>query len=725
MPVANLAALLTGASALAQGLAYTPPDMLPAPLLYTELPTMVIRGEAEGEGAIRPVFPEPVEGTRLFAGKKATVADLDALPQVQANNYRQALALTPGLLFSEESSPLVSLGYRGVGEPHRMQFLQVLKDGIPIHADPFGYPEAYYTPPLDVVDRIEFLRGGAGLMYGPQPAGALNYVTYQPRRDREFSGRTQHTFGSDGLYSTYNAVDGTIGRLGYLAYYNHRQADGFRDANSDYQLDGGHFKAVLDADRDSRWLLALDAYEEGHGEPGGLTFATGPNAANYHESRDQTPKLYDRFRLRRYVPSLRYERDFSEDTQLSVAAWGGYYDRASWRQRGGGFGQRPSGAAAQTNDIERQEFYNFGLEPRLRHDWSAWDGEHTLAAGVQYFRSHSPRTDRRGAAPDARDGVVFREAERDVNYGAAFAENRFVLGRWSVTPGLRIENLAQDLEQSNFNPSSGAFINRGGNDQLDVKPLVALAVARDLGRGVEAYASVAQSYRPTIFTETLIVPPNGLVAPGDIEPSDSWTYEAGVRGRPADWFLWDSSLFLVDLDNKFGGTVTAGDVTFLRTVGRSINYGADLAVQADLLGALAAWRGDPAPRAHALELYANASLLEAEIHDGAADGNRPQYAPDFLVRTGVIWRWQNRLKLALLGTVVDDHFATDDENPARRIPAYSVWDLTLEAAVWRDTATVLAGINNVFDEDYYARIRADGIDPAYRRNFYAGFRLSF
>ncbi|HMO63919.1 MAG TPA: TonB-dependent receptor plug domain-containing protein [Verrucomicrobiota bacterium] len=725
MPAAGFTALLAGASAVAQLLSYTPPEMLPAPLTYTELPTMVIRGEAEGEGAIRPVFPGPVEGTRIFAGKKATVADLDALPQVQANNYRQALALTPGLLFSEESSPLVSLGYRGIGEPHRMQFLQVLKDGIPIHADQFGYPEAYYTPPLDVVDRIEFLRGGAGLMYGPQPAGALNYVTYQPRRDREFSGRTQHTFGSDGLYSTYNAVDGTIGRLGYLAYYNHRQADGFRDANSDYQLDGGHFKLVLDADRDSRWLLALDAYEEGHGEPGGLTFATGPNAANYSESRDQTPKPYDRFRLRRYVPSVRYERDFSEDTQLSVTAWGGYYDRSSWRQRGGGFGQRPTGAAAQTNDIERQEFYNFGIEPRVRHDWSAWGGEHTLAGGVQYFRSHSPRTDQRGAAPDAREGVVFREAERDVNYGAAFAENRFVFGRWSITPGLRIENLAQDLEQSNFNPSTGAFINRGENDQLEVKPLVALAAARDLGRNLEAYASVAQSYRPTIFTETLIVPPNGIVAPGDIEPSDSWTYEAGVRGRPVDWFLWDSSLFLVDLDNKFGGTVTTGDVTVLRTVGRSINYGADLAVQADLLGALAAWRDGRAPRPHALELYANASLLEAEIHGGVADGNRPQYAPDFLVRTGVIWRWQDRLKLALLGTVVDDHFATDDENPARRIAAYSVWDLTLEAAVWRDTATVLAGINNVFDEDYYARIRSDGIDPAYRRNFYAGFRLSF
>lgn len=102
-----------------------------------------------------------MQGTEIYSGKKASVIDLDALPRL-GQHLRQALAQTPGLLYSEETTPLVSLGYRGIGEPHRMQYLQVLKDGIPIHADMFGYPEAYYTPPLDVVDRMEFVRGGAG-----------------------------------------------------------------------------------------------------------------------------------------------------------------------------------------------------------------------------------------------------------------------------------------------------------------------------------------------------------------------------------------------------------------------------------------------------------------------------------------------------------------------------------------------------------------------------------
>ena len=78
-----------------------------------------------------------MQGTRIISGKKNSVIDLDEFPRVINNNYRQALAKTPGLLLSEETTPLLSIGYRGL-DPSRVQYTQVLKDGIPIHADQFG-----------------------------------------------------------------------------------------------------------------------------------------------------------------------------------------------------------------------------------------------------------------------------------------------------------------------------------------------------------------------------------------------------------------------------------------------------------------------------------------------------------------------------------------------------------------------------------------------------------
>ncbi|MGA9578339.1 MAG: hypothetical protein WBV90_12035, partial [Terrimicrobiaceae bacterium] len=38
---------------------------------------------------------------------------------------------------------------------------------------------------------------------------------------------------------------------------------------------------------------------------------------------------------------------------------------------------------------------------------------------------------------------------------------------------------------------------------------------------------------------------------------------------------------------------------------------------------------------------------------------------------------------------------------------------------------IIGGVNNIFDRDYYARIRSDGIDPAMPRNWYAGVKVSF
>ena len=125
-----------------------------------------------------------------------------------------------------------------------------------------------------------------------------------------------------------------------------------------------------------------------------------------------------------------------------------------------------------------------------------------------------------------------------------------------------------------------------------------------------------------------------------------------------------------------------------------------------------------------LSLYVNATLLDAEFVSGPLEGRTPRYAPDYLLRTGAIYRFGTRLKIAFLGTFVGDSFADDTNTAERFVPAHTVWDLTAEVKVYRDFS-VNAGINNLFDEDYYSRIANTGIDPAQRRNFYGGFSVKF
>lgn len=139
--------------------------------------------------------------------------------------------------------------------------------------------------------------------------------------------------------------------------------------------------------------------------------------------------------------------------------------------------------------------------------------------------------------------------------------------------------------------------------------------------------------------------------------------------------------------------MNVGGQTELRSVGRTINYGWDLALELELVGAMAAAQGDPADaeRAHRVSLSAGLTLLEAGIH-----GRTGRKDPAVRAGTGGLGRGsctagRTGSRRRSSGTHLSDHFATDDENPTRRIPAYLTWDLTAEAAVWRDRVTVVVG----------------------------------
>jgi outer membrane receptor protein involved in Fe transport len=49
----------------------------------------------------------------------------------------------------------------------------------------------------------------------------------------------------------------------------------------------------------------------------------------------------------------------------------------------------------------------------------------------------------------------------------------------------------------------------------------------------------------------------------------------------------------------------------------------------------------------------------------------------------------------------------------------------MEADVYKDIVGAYFTVNNLFDADYWARVRSDGIDPAYGRSFYGGIKVKF
>jgi Fe(3+) dicitrate transport protein len=130
-------------------------------------------------------------------------------------------------------------------------------------------------------------------------------------------------------------------------------------------------------------------------------------------------------------------------------------------------------------------------------------------------------------------------------------------------------------------------------------------------------------------------------------------------------------------------------------------------------------------------LYGNIEVLDARFTKSSPDaatnlkGKTPQYAPNTITRTGLIYTKEDRLKAALMGVMVSRHFGDDSNDNKFEIPAYMVWDLTADWSVTKNW-TASAGINNLLDKQYYSRVRvAEGISWALGRNFYLGGSYQF
>jgi len=707
-----------------------------------------------------PALPE-VEGTRINSGKKTSFVKPDELPTVANNNYREVFSTTPGLLISEEpSSPIINIGYRGL-DSQRAETMQVLKDGISIKNEQFGFPETHYTPILDAVERVEFIRAGAALQFGPQPGGALNFVMKMPSKDAPFHFLTKNLYGSDELFQSFTSIDGTLGQFGYYAYYDHREREGFR-TNSDYDLNNGSVKLVWDVTSNDRFVLTLDAYEEEHGEPGGLRRRGDPagNPARsvfYDDDRNATTRFFDRFRLERYFADLAYQHMFSESTQLELKAFGGYLSRFSKRQRGGDVGVLPvpnpaPSTTSSTNSIQLREVWTEGAELRLRHDHALAGDTSTFAGGLYFYHAVVDRNDQRGTLPNAETGVLRNLTSGETTDFALFAENRFHFGRFSVTPGMRLELIKESLdEEFNINRPTRLLtkdddffvplfslglgyvlvdgehaVTSTANESKDAKN--AMATTTMVAGGpprAELYGTVAQAYRPATYGELVPTSANGLVN-GDLKEGNSLQFEIGVRGKPFPWLSFDVGAFYFTFDDQIGEVTgfdaTGASFTTTQNVGDARYGGFEAAMELDVLALMNGGNESPYGK---LNLYGNVTVLDAEFTSGPNNGLTPAYAPDYQFKVGGIYRWKDRLKVGLIGTMVDDHFANASNSYQFFVPAYNVWDLTAEVNFCNGRVGVFGGINNVFNEDFWGEVRDEGILPAYRRNYYGGVKIRF
>ncbi|MFM7838413.1 MAG: TonB-dependent receptor family protein [Chitinophagaceae bacterium] len=684
-----------------------------------------------GKNISRDIMPLPeLSGTSIFAGKKTSVILPDQVKgNLVTNTMRQVMAKVPGIhVWENDGSGLqIGISTRGLS-PNRSWEWNVRQNGYDIAADPYGYPEAYYHPPLQAVQRLELIRGHGSLQYGPQFGGLMNFILHNGSGcSKPFQLESQQTLGSFQMLSNYLSVGGQTSKIHYYSYYNQRSARGWRD-NSAYHTRTGF--ATITYKISSKWSVTSEAMVARYTsqQPGGLTdeqlradarqslrkrnwmdlsWFTGAWIANYtYSSMGQINlKLFSVMGKR---TSLGFLKPITQpDTLLALT----------------------QSYANRTLDLDR--YTNVGLEGRILHrfTWgalpSAFSGGIRLYSGSTLRYREGKGTTGLTYEPELVDGIWPKDLDFLSKNLAVFAEQIVPLSaRWMIIPGFRYETISAQAE-GYFKPvAAGLPWERIEAFRRRSFMLGGIGTEYHFSPHTELYGNITRAYRPIQFADLTAPPTTDVIDPA-LKDATGFNADLGYRGKISNYLYVDVSVFVLQYNNRIGVLTLPradGSVYNFRTnIGKSQSRGVEAFLECQPLQKT----GKTSPKfdlsffiaySYTHAVYTSYRLYQKiqgdEWVEANLRNNRVENAPSSIFRGGATLTYK-QTTLTTQWSAVSGTFA-DANNTAKPsanaqvgwIPGYQLLDLTF-ASSFSSHVQLRAGLNNLFNVRYFTR-RAGG-----------------
>jgi Fe(3+) dicitrate transport protein len=702
-----------GVAGLAQGSKKTKPSDDSTIEHHKYLPEVTVVGRA-GKSDYNQM-PEVV-GTSIYAGKKNALIVLDNVQgNVVTNNMRQVMAKVPGIHVWESDPSGIQIGIAARGlSPNRSWEFNIRQNGYDIAADPFGYPEAYYNPQLQAVQRIEVVRGQGSLQYGPQFGGMVNYILRNGSDiNKPFEFETNQTVGSNALFNSYNAIGGKTDKIHYYAFFDHRNGDGWRN-NSRYFTNAGF--GTVTYYLNPKFSLTAEVMHSHirSQQPGGLT------DTQIDQDAQQSFRSRNWFDITWTTPALIANYRISDKARWNTKLFATIGDRNSV-----GFLQpitvkdSINAATMQYNNrtVAVDRYRNFGLESRFLSDYSIGQTDNTFSAGIRLYTGTTYReADGKGTTGTDYDVTISGTFPRDIEFGskngAAFVENIFrITDKILVVPGIRYEWLEGTSSGRNGYTSSGAEILLQNVTRSRSFLLGGLGAEFHITKNTEFYANYSQAYRPIQFAN-LQAPPTTDVIDSDLKDSRGFNADLGYRGKVQDYLQFDVSGYYLQYNDRIGTVTVAGTPSYrlVTNVGNSTSKGFEGYVEFNPVRAFSSNKNAD------LIIFGSYGYTHARYSsdhkDAATKGKKVENAPENIVRTGISAGYKKLLvtaQLSYVGETFSD--ANNTVAPSTNaqnglIPSYVITDLTATYK-FPKYINIKAGINNLLDERYFTR-RAGG-----------------
>lgn len=657
-----------------------------------------------------------IQGLGIYAAKKNEVLLPDQIEANKAtNSARQVYARIPGLNIWESDGAGIQLGIgvRGLS-PNRTANINVRQNGYDISADALGYPESYYTPPLEAVERIEFVRGAASLQYGTQFGGMLNFAMKKGADNKVLEITSRQTVGSYGLFSSFNSVGGTKGKSKYYAYYQYKRGDGWRE-NSGFEVNTGY--AAYSYALSDNWEVGMDFTHMDYlaQQGGGLTdqqFYADPRQSNRNRNW---------FKVNWNIASLNLDGKISNRSSLNFRTFGLFAKRQSLGYLGSA---NRSDDETKNRDLIYGEFQNFGAELRFMQRFDIAGRQSVLLLGGRAYRGNTIGQQGSANASSNPDFRFINNGNPDksdydfdnINY-ALFAEQIIYLSeKLSITPGVRYEYIDTRADGKYY-----SYLTNSVNDTLETNIyeesrersrnilLGGIGVSYKKSDRIEFYANISQNYRAINYSDIRIDNPSLRIDP-DISDERGFNTDLGFRGG-SNRFRYDISVYYLAYKNRIGSIQMRDPETFQFYRYRT-NISDSRALGIESYAEFTAIRQTENQK-FGLAFFGNLAYNEAKYvgqSDLSIGGNRVELTPELMVRSGLRGNWKD-LSATLQISYTSEQF-TDATNAVETpnavngiIPSYTVMDLAIAYKLGKFKFET--GINNLTNSAYFTR-RADG-----------------
>lgn len=509
-----------------------------------------------------------------------SVVNGDDLRQSSAQvNLSENLGSVPGLQIQNRQNYAqdLQLSIRGFGSrsTYGVRGVRMYVDGIPATM-PDGQGQ---TSAIDInsIGKVEVLRGPYSSLYGNASGGVVNIDTAsgsQPTRLEAGTYFSSFNSWRNSVKASGATGDGThAGDVNYTLSGSRFTTQGFRD-HSSTQKNLGNGKLGVRLDDVSTLTLMFNSVAVDANDPGGLT------AAEYRANPRQAPRA-EAFNTRKSLSQtqfgVKYQREMSEQDQLTLTAWHGDRHTTQYQSIPYGPQQKPTYPGGVIV-LERQ--YQ-GLDTRWKHDDKLGSVPVTLIGGIDYETLNEHRKGYlnyrtvNGTNYFGEKGDKRRDEKNTMwNLDPYLQTSWQLTSDWTLDAGLRYSTVSFSSDDRYITAKNGDDSGSARYHKLLPMGSVNYAVSdswnlyASAGRGFETPTINELSYRSINGTQT------GLNL--GLKPATSDTFELGSKKR-IGYGLLTAALFQTNTRDELVVDESAGGRTVYKNAGETRRRGLELA----------------------------------------------------------------------------------------------------------------------------------------------------